>query len=75
MVYFDMRRVSSFSSVSISILADLGGLLKVVRILLLVPSFIRDPLYKLISKNRYNFFGKLDKCRVPDDSQKDFFLN
>ena len=35
---------------------------------ILVPSFIRDFFYSLISKNRYRWFGKNSVCMIPDPS-------
>ncbi len=39
-----------------------------------VPGFIRDGLYNLISKHRYNWFGKRDTCRVPSKEERSRFL-
>lgn len=33
---------------------------------LLLPSFLRDPVYRLIAKKRFSWFGKSDHCLVPD---------
>lgn len=30
-----------------------------------VPRFLRDPVYKLIARNRYRWFGRTDQCRIP----------
>jgi predicted DCC family thiol-disulfide oxidoreductase YuxK len=37
-----------------------------VRVLFVVPRFIRDGVYNLVAKNRYRIFGKYDACIVPD---------
>ena len=31
------------------------------------PNFVLDIFYRLIAKNRYFLFGKLDVCSIPDD--------
>jgi predicted DCC family thiol-disulfide oxidoreductase YuxK len=31
----------------------------------LLPSFLRDPAYMVLAKNRYRWFGHLDACRMP----------
>ena len=36
-----------------------------VRVLFLVPRFIRDGVYNVVAKNRYRIFGKYDACIVP----------
>jgi len=42
--------------------------------LLFIPSFIRNPIYTLIAKNRYKLFGKKDTCRMPTLEEKALFL-
>jgi predicted DCC family thiol-disulfide oxidoreductase YuxK len=37
-----------------------------VRVLFLVPRFIRDAVYNVVARNRYRIFGKYDECMVPD---------
>ena len=36
------------------------------RALLLVPKPLRDAVYNLVARNRYQIFGKFDACFVPD---------
>ena len=40
----------------------------------LVPRFVRDGLYNLVSKNRYSWFGKRDTCRIPSIDERGQFL-
>ena len=42
--------------------------------LIVIPRFIRDTVYNLIAKNRYRWFGKRDKCRVPTPDLESRFL-
>jgi predicted DCC family thiol-disulfide oxidoreductase YuxK len=37
-----------------------------VRMLFVIPRFIRDGVYNVVAKNRYRIFGKYDTCIVPD---------
>jgi predicted DCC family thiol-disulfide oxidoreductase YuxK len=40
----------------------------------IIPRFIRDPLYDLLARNRYKWFGKRDQCLVlPPDIKARFF--
>ena len=41
---------------------------------LIVPRFIRDPVYDLIARNRYSWFGKRNSCRLPEPGISDRFL-
>lgn len=36
----------------------------------LVPRAIRDPLYRLVARNRYRLFGRREQCRVPDAADR-----
>lgn len=40
-----------------------------------LPAFVRDPLYRLIAHKRYQWFGKLDACPLPDPDQADRFID
>ncbi len=62
------------SEAAIRAIALLGGPWKVAIVLLIVPKFISDICYRLISKNRYKFVKKLPHCRLPSSSQRDRFL-
>jgi predicted DCC family thiol-disulfide oxidoreductase YuxK len=37
--------------------------------LLVVPAFLRDPIYRLVAAVRYRIFGKVEACRLPDPEQ------
>ena len=41
---------------------------------IIIPLFIRDSVYTLISKNRYNWFGKKENCMLPSKEVKSRFL-
>lgn len=58
----------------IEILASLGGFWICIKILLVIPSFIRDFFYSFIAKKRYSWFGKKDQCRIPKKNEKEQFL-
>ena len=56
------------------IISDLHWALITVKLLLIIPSFIRDPFYNFIARNRYKFFGKKETCRLPSPEEKALFL-
>ena len=41
---------------------------------LIVPRFLRDPVYRLIARNRYRFFGKQEACMLPTPDTRARFL-
>ena len=45
------------------------------KIALAIPKFIRNMVYDLVARNRYNWFGKKDECMVPTDALKSRFLS
>lgn len=40
----------------------------------IVPSFIRNGVYKLVANNRYNWFGKQEECMIPTPALQTRFL-
>jgi predicted DCC family thiol-disulfide oxidoreductase YuxK len=41
---------------------------------LVVPRFVRDPIYRWIARNRYRWFGKKDQCMIPTPELRARFL-
>ncbi len=44
-------------------------------VFLVVPAFLRDPLYQLVARYRYRFFGKVATTGLPVPSAVDRFLD
>ncbi|SFE75496.1 thiol-disulfide oxidoreductase DCC family protein [Alteribacillus iranensis] len=74
-VLLEGDRYFTESTAVLRICKRLDGLWSMLYVLRLVPSFIRDPLYRLFAKNRYRFFGKKDQCMVPTPDIKERFLD
>lgn len=43
-------------------------------VFLVLPRFLRDPLYKYIARNRYRWFGKTEVCWMPTPALRQRFL-
>ncbi|MEN9548124.1 MAG: hypothetical protein RIR12_715 [Bacteroidota bacterium] len=43
--------------------------------LIIFPSFLTQPVYKWIARNRYKWFGRKDSCMIPAPGIKNRFLN
>ena len=43
-------------------------------ILSAIPKAIRNPVYRLVSRNRYRWFGKKDQCMLPTPEIREKFL-
>lgn len=62
------------SEAALEISRNLGSLWPAMYVFNIVPSFIRDPVYDWIAKNRYKWFGKKETCRIPTQEEKSKFL-
>ena len=49
--------------------------MKLLMPLLLVPAFIRHPLYDLVARNRYRWFGRCKTCFVPTPAIRARFID
>jgi predicted DCC family thiol-disulfide oxidoreductase YuxK len=67
-------RVFSESAAILEILRRLGGIWSVASAARIVPPALRDPLYRLIARHRYQWFGRLDTCRLPTAAERERFL-
>src|SRR5438093_13469933 len=70
MIYLDERGVHEESDASLEVYRRLGGVWWLASLLRLVPRFIRTPAYRLVARNRYRWFGRRDRCRVPSAADK-----
>jgi predicted DCC family thiol-disulfide oxidoreductase YuxK len=43
--------------------------------LAVVPAMLRDPIYDLIARNRYRWFGQRSSCFVPTAATRDRFID
>lgn len=71
----DGARKFTRSEAVLQILADLGGFWRVVSWLRLIPSALRDAVYRIVAKRRYRMFGKYESCPVPGPGVRERFLD
>lgn len=69
----DGEKIYQHSSAALRIAKHLRWF-RVLYFLIFFPSWLRDPLYRFIARNRYRWFGKTDNCMVPDESIRSRFL-
>lgn len=50
------------SDAVLSIFEGLGYPWRLASVLRIIPAFVRDPLYRLIARNRYRLFGRRSTC-------------
>jgi len=73
-VFYENGSITTESLAVIRILIGLGGAWRVLWLLKLIPSFVRNPIYRFIARNRYHWFGKRETCRLPSPEEKKLFL-
>lgn len=62
------------SDAALRILTQLGGKFILLKAAYILPEFIRNFAYDYFAKNRYNWYGKTDACRIPSANEKNKFL-
>lgn len=67
--------VTAKSSAALKVMAQLKGPISWLKMSLIVPRFIRDFVYNIIAQNRYQVFGKVEQCRLPDPAQRARFVD
>lgn len=53
------------STAALRIARRLSGAWPLAGLLLAIPKFLRDAVYRLIARNRYRWFGRREVCMVP----------
>ncbi|MDH5764151.1 MAG: DCC1-like thiol-disulfide oxidoreductase family protein [Nitrospinota bacterium] len=73
-IYFlEGRGLSEKSTAFIRISRYLGGVWPLCMIAILIPRFMRDYCYDLVSRSRYQQFGRYDTCPLPNPKFEDRF--
>jgi len=62
------------STAALRITRQLSGLWPLCYGLIVIPAFIRDAVYKTISKYRYKIWGRSETCMIPSPELKTKFL-
>ena len=75
MVYVDESGVHDQSDASLGSPLLPWRPVVVVVLLRFIPRPIRNPVYRVIARNRYRWFGKRDTCRIPTAEEKLRFLD
>lgn len=63
------------STAILKIFNALGGLWKLANIFYVIPRVVRDFIYDIIAKYRYNIFGKMESCRMPKSEEQALFID
>ncbi|MFJ5716844.1 thiol-disulfide oxidoreductase DCC family protein [Neobacillus sp. NPDC093127] len=74
-VFIENEKIHVKSTAALRVCRKLTGAWRLLAVFLIIPAFIRDPLYGIIAKNRYRWFGKKDSCMLPKPEWKNRFLD
>lgn len=72
--YQDKHDLYDQSDAFIQVCKRLGGIWSAFAVISLIPRPIRDRIYRLIARNRYQLFGRQSTCRMPSESELERFL-
>ena len=62
------------STAVLKTMRDLGGVWKILYVLMIIPRPVRDFFYDLVARSRYRIFGKRDACMIPTPELEARFL-
>ena len=74
-IFIDNGEVYTYSDAALLICKYLDWPAKTLYAFIIIPKFIRQPIYKWIAKNRYKWFGKKETCMIPTPDIKQRFLD
>jgi predicted DCC family thiol-disulfide oxidoreductase YuxK len=74
LVYIHKNQVYYKSRAALEIARNLSGFWPLIYIFIVIPSFLRNPIYDWIARNRYKWFGQKETCRLPTEEEKSKFL-
>jgi len=70
----DRGKLYSGSTAAIRIARYLNWPARALYAFIIIPAFIRNPVYAWIARNRYKWFGKKEACMVPSPEVRQRFL-
>jgi predicted DCC family thiol-disulfide oxidoreductase YuxK len=73
-ILIENNEVFSRSTAALKVARQLDGLSSLLYGFIIVPGFIRNPLYDFIARNRYKWFGKKESCMIPTPGIESRFL-
>ena len=73
-ILLDNNRIYSKSSAVLRILKRLRLPYNLLWVFIIVPPFVRNFVYDVVARNRYNWFGKRETCMMPSDELKARFF-
>ena len=73
-VLLKQGRIYVRSDAALEIAKELDWPWRALAVLRVIPRMFRDPLYNVVARNRYRWFGKMDQCMVPTEKIRSRFV-
>jgi predicted DCC family thiol-disulfide oxidoreductase YuxK len=73
-VFIQSGKAYSLSAAVLEICKTLGGYWRLFYIFKIIPSILRDGIYRIVAKNRYQWFGMRNHCRLPTAEERALFM-
>ncbi len=73
-VLLEDKRIAVESDAVLKIARKLGGAWSLIYLFIIVPKFLRDSVYRFVSRHRYRLFGQRDSCMVPSNEVLNKFI-
>lgn len=67
-------KIYGYSTAALMLAKHLSGIYSLGYAFIIIPKFIRDPVYHFISEHRYKLFGRRDRCMIPTPEMRAKFL-
>ncbi|HEY8131009.1 MAG TPA: DCC1-like thiol-disulfide oxidoreductase family protein [Thermoanaerobaculia bacterium] len=74
MIYLDERGIHDQLDASLEVYRRLGLPWSILSLARYIPRVIRTPLYRILARNRYRWFGRREQCRIPTAAERQRFL-
>ena len=74
-ILIDKAPLYTKSAAILKVLRLIGGIWRLLSVVVIIPRPIRDFLYDFIARRRYRWFGKRDQCRIPTPQERERFLD
>ena len=74
-ILLDDKKIYTRSTAALLVAKRLKGIMKLLYVFMIVPTFIRDAVYNIVAKNRYRWFGKKTECWLPTPELNSLFIN
>lgn len=71
----DGSRTWTHTDAIIRVLMAMGGPWRLAQLARIIPARLRDPIYRLLARNRYRVFGRTEVCMRPSPDFKERFLD